>query len=166
MESKILIVSPHPDDELIACLSVLKKGVTVVYMFGEEQRQIEAVVFGQHFGLNTLFCNDLIELEILLEDKWDEVYIPSYYDINLEHKWISNYVLSIIYDNVILYSYQNLFPPLRNNQIFIENEIDVVDKINLIKKYYPSQYNNLLSSGILNESLGHTEKFLKWSTKK
>ena len=47
-----IIISPHPDDELIGCYSLIKQGLidTVIYIDAEPDRLVEANLFGENLG--------------------------------------------------------------------------------------------------------------------
>jgi hypothetical protein len=157
---KSFIISPHPDDELIACYSILNWSknnfidLTCVYLFGNEERQIEAVNCSNKFKFNVIFCNNIQSVINSIQNSI--VFIPSISDINIEHKWVNKYFFTKLSksNTLISYSYQNLFDE-RNNLFSID--INLKSKVNAIKNIYKSQYIDLESKGILNQLTKYEE---------
>jgi len=107
----------------------------------------------------------LDEIVKLCENAKD-VFIPSACDLNLEHKWVSNYILKKAQfkegTSVYLYSYNYLFPTLNGKVLpTIAVPVDVERKKQLVEKYYPSQYPSLRDCGLL-DGLKNFEEFAIW----
>lgn len=100
-DQNILVVAPHPDDELIGCFEVLKMygnnadiyytGLTG-YDISDKNRMIrseELKCFSQLFQ-NNLFedqpGNQIILHELLKQKKYSYIFIPSFVDWHWEHR--------------------------------------------------------------------------------
>ncbi len=147
-----ILICPHPDDEVLACFSKLQNS-RVIFLFGDERRQIEATYLIKKFNSEVVFCNDLDDIFLqFIPD--NDIYIPSPSDINVEHKWISNYFYNTLKlirlkPKVYFYSYQRLLPRRQVNSIKVN--IDLNAKIETLREIYPSQFPILKDCGIIDQ---------------
>ncbi len=115
-EGRILIVVPHPDDELIACHSIIQKYKERVLVFysgllggnlsdeNGKTRTGEFVRYCDRVGVN--YCintGDLhTELEKLIsENDFRYVFVPSVVDWHEEHRLLFRYVVHIVQEKKI-----------------------------------------------------------------
>ena len=110
-EKKILIISPHPDDELIGCYEILKlygSNVDVYYTgltgreLSEENKRIRTEEFVRLCSACCANCilpseNWKIDLKkYISENDYDCLFIPSYIDWHWEHREVCVEALSLI----------------------------------------------------------------------
>ncbi len=141
-----IIMSSHPDDEILGCFSLIKSGQIdfVVYFTSEDVRKKEATNFSRLFGLTPIFVGledtlvgiQLIEFEKEVMKKLsfikddDIIYIPSSADDHEDHKNVNHFI-------------RNHFP---KNELF-EYSIYLCryeynfwkEKLRMFKVHYPSQ---------------------------
>lgn len=160
-----LIISPHPDDELIACMSQLKDA-KVVQMFAFEYRLIEFIELMTHEFKESTY-HEVTDLDVVVNmcEQADEVFIPSPSDLNTEHKWISNYITKKSVFNkdttVYMFSYNYIFPVVDTPLETVKHPINLELKKQLVEKYYKSQYPELKRCGLL-DGLREYEEFAIW----
>ena len=154
---KIVIISPHPDDELISCLNTIlhfNKKSTIVYTGLTGYNSDEKIVRTKEFQS---FCNDIDVECIILDEDWkasianiflntrfDAVFIPSYIDWHWEHREVCSVVTQLL-DSCNyrgkLFWYQ-VRVPIPTERITHYNKYDNVaakNKWKLFKKVYKSQ---------------------------
>jgi hypothetical protein len=93
-EIKVVIISPHPDDELIGCYSLLKnKFVKYVVYIDEyqDERMKESKRCAEKFGFKPIYLDKIINLQNILEKlkPIDYICVPDITDMHPLHKQIS-----------------------------------------------------------------------------
>jgi len=68
---KFVVISPHPDDELIGCFSLFKRGLVerVIYINFDKKRVAEAQITSKNLGFLTEFVrfDEFYEKKLILE---------------------------------------------------------------------------------------------------
>ncbi len=138
-----VIVSPHPDDELIGCYSIFKKAkeinetINVVYTNEmDKERREETLKLKEYFSVRQFFVNN-IDIPPLLLNKSNIIYVPDH--INEYHSahrmaGINGEKLARQGYNVVYYSIQKNVP-----YIFELNNKQIKEKEEILDYVYSSQ---------------------------
>lgn len=134
----MIILSPHPDDELLGCYRVIKKGlgkkVAVVYFYGDEGRFEEARNFCREYNMTPIVFDGEERLKELYAD---EVYIPCKYETHPEHLLVRDLGLICFLGRTNVYEY--CIEKVGCSEVSRLSDEEVFEKIGLLEKYYPSQ---------------------------
>lgn len=127
----IVILSPHIDDELIGCFSLLKNRLVkkVIYFFDlTDERKSEALAVAKEFDFEVSFNG----WEELIDDNLI-VYAPVCFDKHPHHKAVNLYAKTLT-NKICYYSID------MNNSFNRLSEEDVNLKRELLFKFYKSQH--------------------------
>ena len=164
-QKKIIVIAPHPDDEVIGPGGTLIKeilsgsSVTVIYVTGcnNQERNKEATLVAKFLQFSPVFLNayeknisiddDLLSAfsNIINKIKPDKIYIPLLCDDHDDHKRVNQLLLEAYIQGYIekkkveVWCYQ-VYTALPSN--YIVNITDVVDKKKQAIRLYESQSGN------------------------
>lgn len=139
----ILILAPHPDDEVIGCSTILRKAklnqdsVNIVYFFDitkERLRELISLSVDEKFRFY-IFEEDKKKLEYLF-DEADQVYVPSEKDNHPAHKFVNQFAYKF---NPIDYGYELAFYTIDKNIPFSVLSPDEIEYKKQLLSYYSSQ---------------------------
>ena len=147
---KIVILAPHPDDEVIGCWSVLSSlvrnaPVEVWFVFGHDAiRRAEASVVGATLGFESVFVAGIVDLSnrlsLIEEAEHIDVYVPAITDNHPQHKLVnrafrvSRVSLGSVYNSVRYYSVD-----LAGCAGKIDLGLEALRKRRVLDTCYPSQ---------------------------
>lgn len=154
---KIVIISPHPDDELISCFNTIlqfNKKCTIIYAgltgYNPEDKKVRTNEFQLFCTVADVECIVLNDdwtadiLDVFLNTKFDAVFIPSCIDWHWEHRKVCSVVMQAL-DNCNyggkLFWYQ-VTVPIPAERITHFKKFDSIaskNKWQLFKKVYISQ---------------------------
>lgn len=151
-----LIIAPHADDELIGCYNYIKRhrdDVIVLYcgLLGSNKDTANARIRKDEF---IEFCSKVSAQYVVLEKAsvesikailckydFDNVFIPSFIDWHVEHRWVNEALLQILEQikliNIVWY--QVSVPLYKINYIEGENKADYLEKWRVFADCYKSQ---------------------------
>lgn len=153
-EDRVLVVAPHPDDELIGCFSILNmyKSNADIYYTGltgydisdtnRTTRRNELHRLANYYksrvyedipGEQTILCE-------LLKKDYSYVFVPSYIDWHWEHRSTCKEVIDLVQKNslkikILLYAVTVPMP----SKFVTHYSLTEENKWHLFLKYYPSQ---------------------------
>lgn len=130
-----VIIAPHPDDELIGCYTILKRGVvdTVIFVSPEQTpRRREAILAAKHFGAKAIFTDSVGRIKKICKGK--HVFLPSQRDAHPLHRKVSAYADFLEKVASVHFYTVDKTPPF-----FILNGSDQTEKRKLLNQLYPSQ---------------------------
>jgi hypothetical protein len=130
-----IIVSPHCDDEVIGCYSVLKKKKIdrVVYLYElTDERRREAMKVAKMFKFKPVFCEKIFDLANYIAGA-TELYIPSINDLHPHHKE-ANIFADMCYAKTKIY-----YTIDKNIPYSLLSQKDVKAKFKVLNNCYPSQ---------------------------
>jgi hypothetical protein len=140
MSNDIVIISPHPDDEIIGCYSILKeykdKTINVVYTTNiDNERRKDASKLREYFDVRQFFVN--YDIPPVLKEKCNIFFFPEpFVDCHPDHRkagLIGETMARDGYD-VIFYTIQKNVP-----YIFELNNDDIKEKEKILNNIYESQ---------------------------
>ena len=134
----IVIVAPHPDDELIGCYSVLKNNdyCNIVYTTNmDNDRRKEATTIRDYFNVRQFFVN--YDIPPVLIEKENIFYFPDH--INENHP--AHRKAGMIGERLVRDGFDVVFYTINKNvsYIFELNEDDIKEKEEILNNIYPSQ---------------------------
>lgn len=128
---KVVIIAPHPDDELIGCYKLITSGLVkkIVYVSNSIERINSADKLCRDFDIQFGLVTNLIALHHL--DKNDIYLVPSITDHHPLHRQV----------NGIMKEYKNGYYSIDMNAEFIKELLpnEQQEKHNLLNRYYPDQ---------------------------
>jgi len=130
-----IIITPHPDDEIIGCYEILKKEKCCVIYVGdiEGSRREEALKLRDHVDLSMqLFLNNVPDP--FMNDQ-STLYFPDpHFEIHPKHRMWGAIGEQILRQGINVVFYNTVM-----NAPYIHEVNDVSDKEDLLNKVYPSQ---------------------------
>lgn len=132
----MIIIAPHPDDELIGCYSLLTQGgVSDVYYLLDglsDERKKEAINLCKYFGIGCLFLSYIDMFEMVHKQENTTFFVPSMQDHHPDHKRINAIVRNS--SNKGIYSID-----MNTEFISVLSEQASAKKKYLLDRFYPSQ---------------------------
>lgn len=135
---KTLILSPHIDDELIGCYSVLSSFragsktdiLDVMWLYETtEERLKEGHALADHFGFTGAMVFSAQVPELIIQNRYDKVYVPARQDWHIDHKTT----------NQLFRQYAtNFYSVDMVNGVPLDDK-EVLEKKTLLDQFYPSQ---------------------------
>ncbi|MCL5410695.1 MAG: PIG-L family deacetylase [Patescibacteria group bacterium] len=155
LKGKVLVISPHPDDDIFGCGGTLKlhvnqgDNIKIIYITSTPKREIEAQKAAAKLGINDLgfwrykdnqisankTAINLLET-VLNEFKPGIIYTPSFLDPNPDHFKTSRLLYNALHKHEFsgqIYSYEVWSPIYANRLIDIDKTIEV--KKEALKKH-------------------------------
>ncbi|MFW6242773.1 MAG: hypothetical protein ACOC2W_01305 [bacterium] len=133
---RVIIVAPHPDDEIIGCYSILKNVVSsnIVYTTNiPNDRREEALKIKEYFNVRQYFVN--FDLPPALMDKSNIYYFPD--PINEVHP--DHRRAGYIGEQMVRSGYNVIFYSINKNVPYIFEVNNIEEKEEMLNKIYPSQ---------------------------
>jgi LmbE family N-acetylglucosaminyl deacetylase len=129
----MIIIAPHPDDELIGCSKLLNTGQIskVIYLDNlNEGRKCEAVQLCEYFDIDSKFLSFKKILEFVTKNPSETFLVPSIQDHHPEHRMISTLPIK----NKGIYSID-----MNTEFISVLTTEEIHNKTKLLNYYYSSQ---------------------------
>lgn len=86
-----IVISPHVDDGVIGCFSLIKKGLIdgVVYLDATPERFALAQIAGKQFGFKVVFLHYRYLIDFLQQNSKDTFLVPDISDNHVLHKAVN-----------------------------------------------------------------------------
>lgn len=131
----MIIIAPHPDDELIGCYRLLKSGKikNILYLSDgiSEERKNEAFELCKYFNVNGVFM-EYNQLFLKVQEQDNIILVPSLQDHHPDHRRINSVIKNG--KNKGYYSID-----MNTEYVSVLSENESKDKKKLLERFYPSQ---------------------------
>ena len=134
-----VIISPHPDDELIGCYTLFKRGLVRAVWYGEtdEERMKNAERFGKEWGFEILYGKQLsFYQKFIIKEVYPKNCVYLFPDTNEKHP-LHRFLSSVAQQS----SYKIGYYSTDMNASYIRelSKKDQQAKRAMLDKYYPDQ---------------------------